>query len=372
MPAGRACQKGEITVAFSVQSVIDRDSEIWQTLWAWPKIDLHRHLEGSIRLPTLIEVAREYDIPLPTYDEAELRPHVQMTEQDPGTSVAFLNKFEVLRRFYCSLEVIQRLAREAVEDAAGDNVKYLELRFTPHALARYKNYDYRDVISSVSQGVRQAEAAHDIRVKLIISVNRHESVDIAHDVLDAALRSGGTDIVAIDLAGQEVGYSARRFDAFFERANSEGLRETVHAGEWDGPENVREAVAVLDADRIGHGVRALEDPAVVQLVRERGVTLEVCPTSNLQTGAVGRVEDHPLPRLIAHDLLTTINTDDPSICDITLTDELAMAHVALGLSLEQLRRTILNAAQAAFIPHDERAALVAQFRHRLGMDQTQT
>ncbi len=358
-------------MAFNIESVINRDSDIWRTLWAWPKIELHRHLEGSIRLPTLIEVAREFDIPLPAYTVEQLRPHVQIIGADDSSSIAFLSKFDVLRKFYCSMDIIERIAREAVEDAARDNVKYMELRFTPYALARFNNYGYEEVIELVCRATQAAQAANDIRVRLIVSVNRHESVEIAEQVLEAALAAQHCDIVAMDLAGQEVGFSARPFQQVFERAQAAGLSLTVHAGEWDGPENVREAIEVLGADRIGHGVRAVEDMAVVQLVRERGVTLEVCPTSNMQSGVVSRLDQHPLIDLNELNVATTINTDDPSISNITLTDELVLAHVGLGLPLSRIRTNILNAAKAAFLNDDERLALVNQFRTGLGMDDTQ-
>jgi adenosine deaminase len=357
-------------VAFNVLNVIDRDSDVWQTLWHWPKIELHRHLEGSIRLNTLIDVAHEFDIALPAYNSDQLRPHVQMTDSDEASMAVFLSKFDVLRRFYCSMDIIRRITHEAIEDAARDNVQYMELRFTPHALARQNDFSYGDVIACVCEEAHRAQTLLNIRVNLIISVNRHESVTIAGRVIDAAIEAKDSAIVAVDLAGQEAGYSARPFEEIFRRARAAGLHATVHAGEWDGASNVREAIEVLGATRIGHGVRSIEDSRIIQLVRERGVTLEVCPTSNLQSGAVRDVRHHPLIDLSQLNLATTINTDDPSISNITLTDELALAHRGLGLSLETIRRNILNAARAAFIPSDEQAKLVAQYRSVLGMDDT--
>jgi adenosine deaminase len=357
-------------VAFNVESVVNRDSDIWQTLWAWPKIELHRHLEGSIRLETLIDVAQEFDISLPAYTQRELRPHVQVTDEDESSSAVFLSKFNVLRQFYCSMDIIQRITREAVEDAARDNIKYMELRFTPHALARHNNYSYEDVIALVCDESSRAAEALDIRVRLIVSVNRHESLEIAEQVLDAAIATKNCALVAMDLAGQEAGYSARPFKDLFDRAKAEGLRLTVHAGEWQGADNVREAIEVLGADRVGHGVRAVEDSRVIQLVRERGTTLEVCPTSNMQSGVVTRLEQHPLIDLTYLSVNSTINTDDPALSGITLTDELALAHLGLGLPLDKIRRNVLNAAKAAFLPRDERNQLVAQFRSDMGMDDT--
>jgi adenosine deaminase len=357
-------------VAFNVESVVNRNSDIWKTLRSWPKIELHRHLEGSIRLPTLIEVAHDFDIPLPAYDMDELRPHVQVTDEDEASSSVFLSKFNVLRQFYCSMDIIQRITREVVEDAARDNVRYMELRFTPHALARQNNYTYEDVIALVCSEATRTADEHHISVRLIVSVNRHESVEIADQVLSAALATHDCALVGMDLAGQEVGYSARPFKDLFDRAQAEGLHLTVHAGEWQGAENVREAIEVLGAERIGHGVRSVEDSRVIQLLRERGTTLEVCPTSNMQSGVVARLEQHPLIDLGYLGVNTTINTDDPALSGITLTDELMLSHVGLGIPLDTIRHNVLNAAKAAFLPRDERTRLIKEFRNNMGMDDT--
>ncbi|HIE39535.1 MAG TPA: adenosine deaminase family protein, partial [Anaerolineae bacterium] len=165
-----------------------------------------------------------------------------------------------------------------------------------------------------------------------------------------------------DLAGDEVNYPPHRFAPLFYRAWREGLGITTHAGEAGGAENVRDAIRLLHASRIGHGVRAVENSDVVRFVQERGVVLEVCPTSNLQTGVVRTLGQHPLPDLIALGLKVTINTDDPSVSDTTLTDEYLVATAAIGLSLEQIREAILTAADAAFLPEEERQQLREQFQ----------
>lgn len=355
-------------VCLNVGTVIDRDSALWGRLRAWPKVELHRHLEGSIRLSTLIDIAREFDLPLPSTDPERLRPLVQITDDDEPTCSVFLSKFETLRQFYHSPDVVRRITHEAIEDAARDNVTYMELRFTPAALARHNGHDYETIIGTVCDAARHAQAAYGITVRLIVSVNRHESVDTARAVIQAALALRPREVVAVDLAGKEIGYPVRPFEPLFRRAREAGLHLTVHAGEWDGPHNVGEAVRHMGAERIGHGVRIAEDPAVIRLVRERGVTLEVCPTSNLYSGVVGSLATHPLIDLAAQGVLTTINTDDPALCNIALTDELMVAHVALGLSLDAIRENIVNAARAAFLPDGERAALVARIRAALGVN----
>jgi adenosine deaminase len=352
-------------VTFNVQSVINRESDLWKTLWAWPKIELHRHLEGSIRLPTLVEVAREHDIPLPAYDLERLRPYVQMTDGDEANFAVFLSKFNVLRQFYRSAEIIRRITTEAIEDAANDNIKYMELRFTPHALTRQNNYHYEDVIGCVCEAAMAAQSQYDIMVRLIVSLNRHETVQIAERVLEAALQFIDCGMVGIDLAGLEVGHSARPFRSLFHKAHMAGLNITVHAGEWEGAANVAEAVEVVGAVRIGHGVRSVEDHQVIQLLRDKQITLEVCPTSNLHSGVVGRMELHPLVDLNYLGVPTTINTDDPSLSNITLTDELVLAHIGMGMPINTVKQNILNAAQAAFLPDDEHAALIEQFETAL-------
>ena len=346
---------------FSVGQVIDRRSAAWQQMLAWPKIDLHRHLEGALRLSTLVEIAREHEIPLPAYTLDALRPHVQMVETDEPNFGVFLSKFGALRQFFRSREIIRRLTMEAIEDAAADNVKYLELRFTPNALARHNGYSYDQVIEWVCEAAAHVQRKQGVQVRLIVSINRHESLAIAERTLAAALDMGCEAIAGIDLAGLEVGHSADPFQPIFRQAHAAGLGVTIHAGEWDGPKNIYDAVTRMGADRIGHGVRIVENPRVLDLVRERGVPLEICPTSNLQTGAVRHLENHPLAALCAQGLRATVNTDDPSLSGITLTDELALAHQAMGLPLDALKTMTLNAAQAAFLPDDERAALVAQF-----------
>jgi adenosine deaminase len=172
-------------------------------------------------------------------------------------------------------------------------------------------------------------------------------------------------VVPLDLAGDETGYSAHRFAGVFQRARREGLNVTVHAGEAGAAENVREAIELLGAQRIGHGVRAIENSDVVHLIRERGVTLEVCPTSNLQTGVMRRIWQHPLPDLLALNLRVTINTDDPSVSDTTLTDEYVTAMLAMGVTLAQIKGAIMTAVEGSFQPPDERKRLAEWFRKKL-------
>lgn len=326
-----------------------------------PKIDLHRHLEGSLRLQTLAEIAIEHGIDLPAYSIEELRLYVQVTDEEPDFH-RFLAKFRLLRRFYRSREAVERIAYEAVADAAADNIRYLELRFNPVALSRAQRFSLADVTEWVTDTIAHAQEDHNITVRLILQIGRDESLRTAAEIVELALAYRDRGVVGIDLAGDEINYPPHRFAPLFHRAWQEGLGITVHAGEAGSAENVRDAIRLLHASRIGHGVRTIENSDVVQFVHEHGVVLEVCPTSNLQTGVVRTFSMHPLPDLIALGLAVTVNTDDPSVSDTTLTDEYLVAMTAIGLNLEQIREAVFTAVDAAFIPEEERLRLRERFQ----------
>lgn len=348
--------------------MINGTGNLHELVRALPKIELHRHLEGSVRLSTLVEIAQQYGIEMPEYDIETLRPFVQMMPGEPKTWQNFLAKFPTLRQFYRSPEIIRRIAREAVIDAALDNVKYLELRFTPKALCSVSQCDMYEVVGWVCETALQTAAEYNIEVGLIASMNRHENVEIGKLVLQAALDHRENGIVGLDLAGQEAGYSAIPFRPIFRRAKGEGLGVTVHAGEWEGAQNVWDAVGNLSADRVGHGIRALEDPGIVNILIERGIVLEVCPSSNVDSGVVAGLENHPLPKLFQQGILTTINTDDPLVSNIALTDEMVRAVEHMAFTLDDLKQHILRSAQAAFLPEDRKQALVEKFQNWLAVD----
>jgi adenosine deaminase len=332
-----------------------------ELLHGLPKIDLHRHLEGSLRLQTLAEIALQHGIDLPAYSIEELRPYVQVTSEESDFH-RFLAKFQLLRRFYRTQEAVERITHEAVADAAADNIRYLELRFNPVALARNQNFPLNDVTEWVCNTIERAQQEYNITVRLILQIGRDESLRVAEEIVDLACAYRGHGVVGIDLAGDEVNYPPHRFGPLFSSARQEGLGITVHAGEAGGAENVQAAIELLHASRIGHGVRLVESDAVTQLAREQGAVLEVCPTSNLQTGVVRSFGQHPLPRLFSLGLRVTINTDDPSVSDTTLTDEYLVAIVAIGATLDQLRQAVFHATNGTFLPPDERERLNGQFQ----------
>lgn len=333
---------------------IGRPKEFYQ---AMPKVDLHRHLEGSLRISTLVEVGNQHGMDI--LGTSDLRPLVQIGDGEPYTFENFLSKFVNLRLFYKSPEVIGRVTKEAIEDAANDNVRYLELRFTPKALSNSEGFPMVDVMDWVIEGAEQGEEEYGVKTRLIVSTNRHESPDIAMEVIRLALERLDQGIVGLDLAGNEAEFSAEPFSGFIREAKQEGLRLTIHAGEWGPGNNVLEAIAILDTDRIGHGVRLFEEQRAVDLAKERRIPFEVCLTSNLQSGAVDTLEEHPILEMIDEGINVTINTDDPSVSKITLSQEYETLCEELDLPLSTLRERIIAGARAAFLPEEERQKLVS-------------
>ncbi len=329
----------------------------------FPKVDLHRHLEGSLRFSSLEEIAAGPEYKAPPEEIHRLREILQLSEAERNPE-AFLAKFPIIRGFFVSPEVIERLAYEAVEDAAQDGLRYLELRFNPAALAEARGLSLDEATGSVITGVRRAETDFPVAVGLIITVNRAEALT-AGKLLQLAADRFGHGLNGIDLAGDEVHIPADPYRDLFAEAKQRGLGITVHAGEWAGAENVRFAIENLEADRIGHGIRILEDAYTCELARERGSVFEVCITSNLQTGAVGKLEEHPLPAMVREKgLQATLNTDDPGLSDITLSGEMKIAHSDLGFDLAEIKALTLLAAERAFLAEPQKA----QLRNRLDQD----
>lgn len=341
-----------------------RREDVHEVVRSLPKVELHRHLEGSLRIGTLLELARRNGLPVPRAESA-LRAQIQVQPHDPLTWQNFLAKFEALRPFFQSPEVIARLVREVIEDLAADRVVYAEMRFTPAALAASRNFDLHDVMDWVLSAAQEAAESVGIRVGWIASVNRHEPVETAERVARAAADLRDRGVVGLDLAGNEVDYAMDPFLPLFREAAEDGLGISVHAGEWADGGGVYRAIEGLGAQRIAHGVRVMEDPRAVDLARERRVAFEVCLTSNVASGAVRSYSEHPFPRLIQAGLAVTLNSDDPSICGICLSDEYRVAMLHYGLSLDTLRALILTAVQSAFLPPGDRRQLEGRLEGEL-------
>ena len=318
-----------------------------------------------------MEIARQEGLDLPQ-EESLLREQVQIGSAEPRTLPNFLSKFRALRPIYRSPEIIQRVTYEAIEDAALDNIVYLELRFTPAALSQAKSFPIDEVVQWVIEFAGEAADKLEIRVGLIASVNRHESTKLAESVAQISADHQGNGILGLDLAGNEADFPADPFASIFRSAEEAGLHTTVHAGEWTGAESVKQALTTMSASRIGHGVRVMEDAEVVALARDRRTAFEVCLTSNLHSGVIADMGEHALPEMINAGLVVTLNTDDPGISNVQLSDEYFTAVSELGLSDESLKGLILSGAQYSFLPEPDKKVLEDQLQQSLGLGLKET
>ncbi|HEY2295500.1 MAG TPA: adenosine deaminase [Thermoanaerobaculia bacterium] len=323
----------------------------------YPLVELHRHLDGNVRVETVLDLCRRHGLELPAWTVEELRPHVQILEREPSL-VHFIAKFELLRRAMVDYDAVRRIVRENLEDAAREGIDYIELRFSPYFMSETHGLDPFGVVDAVCDALEEGRGTVPVKAKLIGIIARNYGPEIGRIELAAAIRGRERGVVALDLAGDEAGYPGELFVRHFQEAREAGLHTIAHAGEAAGAESVRQAVLGLRAERIGHGIRAIENPAVLDLLAERGIPLEVCPTSNLHTSTVRDYRSHPLPALLRRGIRCTLNTDDPSISGLDLAHEYRVASEELGLSEAEIRRMQETAVEAAFLAPEERADLL--------------
>jgi adenosine deaminase len=327
---------------------------------AQPLCDLHRHLDGSIRLQTILELADQHGVALPARTPLDLKPYVQVVGSESGL-MEFIAKFQYLTAVLADAEACRRVARENVEDALREGIDYIELRFSPCFMAQSHGLDPAEVVEAVIDGTRAGEAATGVRAQLIGILSRTYGPSACMEELDALLTHRG-GLVALDLAGDEKNFPADLFRDHFRRARDAGLHITVHAGEADGAGSVWSAIETLGAERIGHGIRAVDDERLMDFLAEKGIGLEVCLTSNVQTSAVHDLPSHPARQLMQRGVKLCLNTDDPGISGIDLAHEYEVAAALAGLDRSMARRAQANALDMAFLSRREKLALMQRKR----------
>lgn len=323
---------------------------------AMPKVELHIHLEGSIRPETLLELARRNRIQLPISAREGLHKWYQFSSFDH-----FVEIYGLMSSSIRSTEDIEFVAREFLSGQASQGIRYSEVTYTPFTHYRTKGLAFRDQLAALNRARAWAEAELGVSMRLILDFARKAPLEQAQIVADWAITALGDGVVALGLGGVEAGHSASKFKAVFERARAAGLARTPHAGETVGPESIWSAVQVLDATRIGHGVRCLEDPALVEHLRAHQIPLEVCPSSNVCLGVAPSMAEHPLPRLIDAGLFVTVNSDDPPMFHTTLTGEYLAVAKAFNLDHDAIERLALSAVRATLLPPAEKARLEADY-----------
>lgn len=326
-----------------------------------PKTELHIHLEGSIRTATILDIAKEYGFSLPAYEEAELDRHVKVREQMRDLH-AVLEAFAIFQNSITSPRVVERIAWELFEDAHRQNIHLMEVRFSPDWAFSGHNLDWDASLEGLLNAKARAERDFDMAIGFIAITSRSLGPDSCRRTVDWAIRHRG-HILAIDLADSETDFPVGEFAAPVRRAREAGLKVTVHTGEDTPASFVVDTIQALEPDRIGHGIHIIEDPSAVDLVCERGITLEVNPWSNYLTNAVRTIEEHPLKKLFDLGVKVTINSDDPEVLDTNLNNEYRIAHEVLGMSLEDIAACNLQACEASFLPEAQKSRIRERYFH---------
>jgi adenosine deaminase len=323
----------------------ERNLEFFHAL---PKTDLHVHLDGSLRLATILDLASRQGVRLPADTVDGLREAMH-GGQVCDSLVSYLTAFEITLAVMQTEEALYRAAYELAQDAAAENVRYMEVRYSPILHTR-RGLRLTAVVEAVTQALRQAQKDFGIDSGVIICGIRSISPASSLEMAQLAVAYKNHGVVGFDLAGAEFNYPAKAHKDAFQLILKNNINCTAHAGEAYGPESVAQAIHYLGAHRIGHGVRLREDGDLLNYVNDHRVPLEVCPSSNVQTGAVPSIDQHPIRFLYNFGVRVTVNTDNRLITDTTVSKELYLLHKHLGFTIEELRQIVIWGFKSAFLP----------------------
>ncbi len=327
-----------------------------ELLRALPKTDLHVHLDGSLRPATLLDLAEEQGAELPFQSLPELTR--AFSRLASGVSLPeYLKAFDWTLRVLQDRASLERVAFELAEDAHEENVRYMEVRYCP-ALHTRKRLSMEETVEAVRTGLRRAERAYGIRTGTIICGIRHLSPRLSVRLAEVAVAYKGRGVVGFDLAGAEKDYPAKAHRRAFNQVQKHHVNITVHAGEAFGAASIEQALRYCGAHRIGHGTRLKEDREVLDYVRDHRIPLEMCLTSNVQTGAVQKMASHPFRNYLKAGLRVTVNTDNRLVSSTTMTAELERAVTAFRLRPADVRYILLNGFKSAFLPYEEKGELL--------------
>ena len=317
-----------------------------------PKTEIHVHLEGAIRTQTIVDVAKEYNLKLPAYEVSELDRYVKVYDQMRDLH-AVLEAFDIFQNSITSPKVVERIAWELFEDAARQNIKLFEVRFSPDWAFHGHNLDWDACLEGLWRAKERAEKEFDMAIGYIAITSRSMGPQSCVKTVDWAIRHQ-EQVLGIDLADSEKDYPLSDFVPPVMVAKEAGLKVTIHSGEDSPASFVRETIELAEPDRIGHGIHSIEDMQVIELLKKLNITLEVSPWSNYLTSAVQTIEQHPLKQLFDLGVKVTINSDDPEVLETNLNNEYRIAHEVLGMSMDEIAACNRYAYEASFIPEAEK------------------
>ena len=323
-----------------------------------PKTELHCHLDGSVRPKTVLELAKEQKVKLPTTHLGKLTRLMQAGKRTRNLA-DYLKIFDITLSVMQEKEALYRIAYELVEDCAAENVRHLEVRYSP-VLHRKRRLSYEDIVDPVIAGLRDAGAKLDISTGVIICGIRSMAPQVSLALAELAVAYKGRGVLAFDLAGQEKDYPAKAHREAFQLVAKHNVNSTVHGGEAFGPESIAQALHYCGAHRIGHGTRLLEDQDLLRYVRDHRVPLEMCLSSNVQTRVARTIKVHPFGQYFRMGLRVTLNTDNRLMSATTVSQEIDLAARAFRLSPYEIKRIIINGFKSAFMPYPQKARMLRE------------
>ena len=328
-----------------------------------PKTELHCHLDGSLRIETMLDLATKDKVILPTTDKNALKKMISIKD-NVGSLPNYLKFFDITLKVLQTPESLTRAAYELAEDCSRENVIYLEVRYSP-ILHTERGMTTMETVDAVLKGLKQAERDFKIKTGIIICGIRSISPEISYQLAELAVAFKNRGVVGFDLAGVEENFPAKDHRDAFNLILQNNINTTLHAGESYGPESIHQAIHYCGAHRIGHGVRLKEDGDLLNYINDHRIALEMCLSSNVHTGSVKNFESHPFKFYYSYGLRVSLNTDNRLISDTTLTNEYMLAHKYYNFGVREFKEIIIHGLKSAFLPHRTRNALIKQIAEQL-------
>ena len=321
-----------------------------------PKAELHCHLDGSLRVSTILELATLQKVQLPADNQEDLRKFLAIKGKMKNLE-EYLKIFDITLSVLQTPESLQRVSFELAEDCWNDSVRYVEVRYSP-ILHTQKGMTSSESVDAVKMGLDQAEAEFGIKTGIILCGIRNISPEVSLKLADLAVQYKNQGVVGFDLAGAEENFPAKHHQEAFELILKKNINATLHAGEAFGPESIHQAIHACGAHRIGHGTRLKENEDLMEFINDHRIALEICLKSNIQTRSISSLKNHPFKYYFDQHLRVTLNTDNRLISDTTLSEEYYLAAETFNLTMQDIRTIIINGFKSAFLPHNERRDLI--------------
>ena len=328
-----------------------------------PKVELHCHLDGCLRINTILELAQQDNISLPSSNPTDLKKILSIGRKR-GTLEEYISRFDITLSVMQTPESLKRIAYELIEDVASENVRYIEVRYSP-ILHTSKGMTLEEAVISVRDGLRKGEKDFGVKSGIIVCGIRHISPEASLKLADLCVQFKNKGVVGFDLAGAEENFPAKDHREAFYMILNHNINATIHAGEAFGPSSIHQAVHYCGAHRIGHGTRLKEDKDLMNYVNNHRITMEICLTSNWHTFSVRSLKQHPMRYYYDQGIRVTLNTDNRLMSNTTLTKEFGLARDLFGFTLHDFREVTIVAMKSAFLPHLERKEMIKDIANEL-------